>query len=113
MAVLEAQGVEVVEDLELKDARALLDRAGLQAPDLAAYLEYHGFAASAARGRNPETVEPTTAVIAYNGAETRFPETIAWLEARFKVTATPVTDPKAGIDILVVQGTKTPTYRAP
>jgi hypothetical protein len=52
-------------------------------------------------------------VIAYNGAETRFPETIAALEARFKVTATPVADAKAGTDILVVQGTKTPTYRAP
>ncbi len=84
-----------------------------RATDLAGYLDYQGFAASAPRGRNPETVEPKTAVIAYNGAETRFPESIAWLEARFKVTVTLVTDPKAGTDIMVVQGTKTPTYRAP
>jgi hypothetical protein len=52
-------------------------------------------------------------VIAYNGAETRFPASIAWLESQFKVTATPRLDPKAGTDILVVQGTKTPAYRAP
>jgi hypothetical protein len=84
-----------------------------RATDLAGYLDYQGFAASAPRGRNPETVEPKTAVIAYNGAETRFPESIAWLEARFKVTVTPLADPKAGTDITVVQGTKTPTYRAP
>jgi LCP family protein required for cell wall assembly len=84
-----------------------------RATDLAGYLEYQGFAASAPRGRNPETVEPKTAVIAYNGAETRFPASIAWLEARFKVTVTPIADAKAGTDIVVVQGTKTPTYRAP
>ena len=84
-----------------------------RATDVAGYLEYQGFAASAPRGRNPDTVEPTTAVIAYNGADTRFPETIAWLEAHFKVTVTPVTDAKAGTDIQVVQGTKTPTYKAP
>jgi LCP family protein required for cell wall assembly len=84
-----------------------------RAGDLAGYLEYQGFAASAPRGKDPATVEPKTAVIAYNGAETRFPESIAWLEARFKVTVTPVTDAKAGTDIVVVQGTQTPTYRAP
>jgi len=84
-----------------------------RATDLAAYLEYNGFAASAPRGRNPEKVEPTTVVIAYNGAETRFPATIAWLEARLKITVTPRTDPKAGTDILVVQGTATAKLRAP
>jgi len=84
-----------------------------RAGDLAGYLEYQGFAASTPRGKDPAAVEPKTAVIAYNGAETRFPESIAWLEARFKVTATPVADPKAGTDIVVVQGTQTPTYRAP
>ena len=50
---------------------------------------------------------------AYNGAETAFPKTIAALEALFKVTAAPVTDAKAGTDIVVVQGTQTPTCRAP
>ena len=84
-----------------------------RATDLAGYLEYQGFAASAPRGRNPETVEPKTVVIAYNGAEARFPASIAWLEARLKVTVTPVADAKAGTDIVVVQGTKTPRYRAP
>ncbi len=84
-----------------------------RATDLAGYLEYNGFAASAPRGRNPDTVEPATAVIAYNGAETRFPASIAWLEAQFKVKVTPRTDPKAGTDIVVIQGTKTPAYRAP
>jgi hypothetical protein len=83
-----------------------------RATDLAGFLDYNGFAASAPRGRNPDTAEPT-AVIAYNGAETRFPASIAWLEARFKVTVTPRADAKAGTDILVVQGTKTPKVRAP
>jgi LCP family protein required for cell wall assembly len=84
-----------------------------RATDLAGYLEYHGFAASAPRRRNPESAEPTTVLIAYNGAETRFPASIASLEARFKIKATPRTDAKAGTDILVVQGTKTPKLRAP
>ena len=84
-----------------------------RATDLAGYLEYAGFAASAPRGRNPDEVEPTTVVIAYNGAEGRFPASIAWLEARFKITVTPRTDAKAGTDILVVQGTTTPKVRAP
>lgn len=84
-----------------------------RATDLAAYLDYNGFAASAPRGRNPEEVEPTTVVIAYNGAETRFPASIAWLEARFKVTATPRTDARAGTDVLVVQGTTTAKLSAP
>jgi len=84
-----------------------------RATDLAGYLDYNGFAASAPRGRNPDQVEPTTVVIAYNGAEARFPAAIAWLEARFKITVTPRTDAKAGTDILVVQGTTTPKFRAP
>jgi len=84
-----------------------------RATDLAGYLDYNGFAASAPRGRNPASVEPTTVVIAYNGADTRFPASIAWLEARFKVTVTPRTDARAGTDIMVVQGTKTPKYVAP
>ena len=84
-----------------------------RATDLAGYLDYNGFAASAPRGRNPDKVEPTTVVIAYNGAEARFPAAIAWLEARFKITMTPRTDAKAGTDILVVQGTTTPKFRAP
>jgi LCP family protein required for cell wall assembly len=84
-----------------------------RATDLAGYLEYTGFAASAPRGRNPDAVEPTTVVIAYNGAEARFPASIAWLEARFRITVTSRTDAKAGTDILVVQGTATPKVRAP
>ncbi len=84
-----------------------------RAADLAGYLEYHGFAASAPRGRNPDAVEPTTVVVAYNGAETRFPASIAWLETRFKLTVTPLTDAKAGTDIVVVQGTNTAKLRAP
>ncbi|HSW43067.1 MAG TPA: LCP family protein [Patescibacteria group bacterium] len=84
-----------------------------RAADLAGYLEYHGFAASAPRGRSPDLVEAETVVIAYNGAETRFPLSIAWLEARFTVTVTPQVDAKAGTDILVIQGTNTPPYHAP
>ena len=52
-------------------------------------------------------------MVAYNGAETRFPASIAWLETRFKLTVTPLTDAKAGTDIVVVQGTKTAKLSAP
>jgi len=84
-----------------------------RATDLAAYLDYNGFAASAPGARTPEKVEPLTVVIAYNGAEARFAASIAWLEAQFKVTVTPRTDARAGTDILVVQGTTTAKLGAP
>ena len=50
---------------------------------------------------------------AYNGAEIAFPKTIARLEAIFKVTVVPATDPKMRADIVVVQGSRTQRFQAP
>jgi LCP family protein required for cell wall assembly len=84
-----------------------------RAATLADYLDYEGFAASAPRGQEPDTVAQRTVVRAYNGAEAAFPKTIARLEALFKVKVVTASDPKARADIVVVQGTKTPRLEVP
>jgi len=84
-----------------------------RAATLAAYLDFEGFAASAPRGQQPDTRSATTLVTAYNGAGSRYPRTIARLEAIFGVKATFATDPKMRADVLVVQGTATPALEAP
>jgi hypothetical protein len=80
---------------------------------LASYLDFEGLAASVPRGQAPEEVAPTTVVFAYNGADERFPRTIARLEELFGLSVQPVADPAARADILVVQGTATPLLEAP
>jgi LCP family protein required for cell wall assembly len=80
---------------------------------VASYLDFEGLAASMPRGQTPDEVAPTTVVLAYNGAEERFPRTIARLEELFGVTAQPVADPTVRTDIRVVQGTDTPLLEAP
>jgi LCP family protein required for cell wall assembly len=84
-----------------------------RATALAGYLDFEGFAASAPRGQDPELAAPATVVTAYNGAETKYPKTIARLEAIFGVTAVPAVDPKMRAAIVVVQGTATPNLEAP
>jgi LCP family protein required for cell wall assembly len=80
---------------------------------LAAYLDFEGLAASVPRGQTPDEVAPTTVIFAYNGAEERFPRTIARLEELFGATAQPISDPTSRTDIRVVQGTDTPLLEAP
>jgi LCP family protein required for cell wall assembly len=77
---------------------------------VADFLGSMGFDASAPQER-PTTPPATTEVIAYNGAETKFPASIAYLEKLFGVTVTPVADPTATADIVVVtaKGTSVPT----
>jgi LCP family protein required for cell wall assembly len=84
-----------------------------RAAALAAYLDFAGFAASAPQREVPETVATGTIVTAYNGAEARFPRTIARLEEIFAVTAVTATDPKMRADVVVTQGTRTPRLEAP
>jgi LCP family protein required for cell wall assembly len=84
-----------------------------RAADLAAYLDFEGFAASAPRGGTPDTVAKSTIITAYNGAEERFPKTIARLEELFGVTVRTATAADAKADIRIIQGTSTPVLEAP
>jgi LCP family protein required for cell wall assembly len=80
--------------------------------DLAAWMEYRGLNASSPRQR-PEDRPKKTALIAYNGAETKYPQTIAFLEKALKTTAVPRTDPSARVDIAVTVATDTPKLTPP
>jgi LCP family protein required for cell wall assembly len=84
-----------------------------RATDLAAYLDFEGFAASAPRGQAPDTLARTTILTAYNGAEAKFPASIERLEALFSTTVVAATDPRKRADIVVTQGTATPKLAAP
>jgi hypothetical protein len=52
-------------------------------------------------------------VTAYNGAETKYPRTIARLEAIFGVPAVTAVDTKMRADVVVVQGKGTPVLEPP
>jgi LCP family protein required for cell wall assembly len=84
-----------------------------RAATLAGYLDFEGFAASAPRLKAPATVAPKTVVTAYNGAETKYPKTIARLQDIFNVTVVLADDPKMLADVVVLQGTRTPRLAAP
>jgi hypothetical protein len=80
---------------------------------LAGFLDYRGLAASAPRQKPPGAVPANTTIVAYNGAETKFPATIAYLETTFGVTVTTATDPAIRTDIVVTVGRATPDLEAP
>jgi len=81
------------------------------ATDLAAYLDYQGFEATAPTQR--ATKITTVKIVAYNGALTTYAESIARLEAIFGVTAVAATDPSIHADIVVTVGTSTPDLQPP
>jgi LCP family protein required for cell wall assembly len=83
-----------------------------QASDLARYLESWGVAASAPNQR-PEGRPSRTRLLAYNGAETRFPATAAFLAAALGVEVSPTEDPTARVDFLVVTARTTPALTPP
>lgn len=83
-----------------------------QASDLARYLESWGLTASAPNQR-PESRPSRTRLVAYNGAETRFPATAAFLAEVLGVEATPVEDPTARADFVVVTARTTPALTPP
>jgi LCP family protein required for cell wall assembly len=80
---------------------------------LAGYLEYFGLAASAPRQTPEGGVHPDSTVVVYNGAETRLPATIAYLEQLLGVTATFEADAAIRTDIVVTVGRDTPELEAP
>jgi LCP family protein required for cell wall assembly len=80
---------------------------------LAGYLAYHGLAASAPRQRPEGAVPATTRIEVYGDALEKFPVTIAFLEARFKVTAVAATDPGVSANVVVTIGRNTPALEAP
>ena len=80
---------------------------------LAGYLEYHGLAASAPRGKPDGAVPARTVVTVYNGASERIPATIAYLEALFDVTVKTATDPAVRADVVVTIGRDTPELEPP
>ncbi|MCU0504956.1 MAG: LCP family protein, partial [Chloroflexi bacterium] len=71
-----------------------------QAADVASYLAWSGMEASAPNQKPDE--QPTATVIrVYNGAETKMPQTVAYLEKVLKATVEPVTDPAVRVDVIV------------
>ena len=80
---------------------------------LASYLEYHGLAASAPRGKPPGSVPAKTVVTIYNGAETKLPATIAYFEQLFKIKVKTVSDPAIRADVVVTIGRDTPDLQPP
>jgi LytR cell envelope-related transcriptional attenuator len=80
---------------------------------LASYLEYHGLAASAPRGKPPGSVPAKTVVTIYNGAETKLPATIAYLEQLFKIKVVTKADPAIRADVVVTIGRNTPDLQPP
>jgi LCP family protein required for cell wall assembly len=80
---------------------------------LAGYLEYHGLAASAPRGRPKGAVPSKTVVTVYNGAESKIPATIAYLEQLFDAKVTAKADPAIPVDVVVTIGRNTPELQPP
>ncbi|MBA2299747.1 MAG: LCP family protein [Chloroflexi bacterium] len=80
---------------------------------LAGYLEFHGLAASAPRGAPDGAVPADTVVTLYNGAETRLPATIAYLEKLFGVTVKTAADATVRTDIVIEIGRGTPDLEPP
>jgi LCP family protein required for cell wall assembly len=83
------------------------------AADVAAWLASQGLDASAPRQRPDQRGLATTLIRAYNGAETRFPQTAAFLTETFGVRLTPVSDPAARVDFALITGARTPDLTPP
>ncbi len=71
------------------------------------YLQSMGFSASAPSQRPPGPALTTTQVVAYNGAEVKFPRSVAFLQQLLGVTAVTRVDPAAPADLVVTTATTT------
>jgi LCP family protein required for cell wall assembly len=80
---------------------------------LAGYLEFHGLAASAPRQKPEGAVPAKTVITVYNGAETKLPATIAYLEKLFGVTVKTASDTTVRTDVVIVIGRNTPDLEPP
>jgi LCP family protein required for cell wall assembly len=83
-----------------------------QASDVAGYLSWSGMQASAPN-QKPDEKPATTVVRVYNGAETRLPQTVAYLKKTFGVAPEPVSDPAVRVDVIVITAPDTPKIQAP
>ncbi len=84
-----------------------------QATRIAGYLEYYGISASAPNQKPDTTGQSATIIRVYNGAETRIPSTLAFLEKVFEATSEPVADPTMTADVVIITGTTTKDLKAP
>jgi LCP family protein required for cell wall assembly len=84
-----------------------------RASSLAGYLGYYGLTASAPTTRPDVTGLTTTRIVVYNGAEARLPETIAFLESKFKVKVELKQDAAIHVDVIVSTGSSTPNLAPP
>ena len=112
-------------DPKLEDTRAALGQENAsiwvlngggdagQAALLAAYLEYYGLTASAPNGKPDVTGLTKTRIVVYNGAEARIPETISFLEAKFKVKVELKQDSAVAVDVIASVGSATPALTPP
>lgn len=83
-----------------------------QASDLARYLEAWGITASAPAQR-PDARPSRTRILAYNGAETRFPATATFLADVLGVAVVPTEDPTARVDFAIITARTTPSLTPP
>ena len=81
--------------------------------DIAGYLEFYGLTASAPPAKPDVTGLATTRIVVYNGAEARLPETIAFLETKFKVQVQLKQDSAVSVDVIVTTGVSTPNLAPP
>jgi LCP family protein required for cell wall assembly len=84
-----------------------------EASRLAEYLSYVGLAATAPNQRPDTSGRPKTVVRAYNGAEERFPLTVAALREVFGVEVEPMTDAAIRVDFVIITGQQTPQLTPP
>jgi LCP family protein required for cell wall assembly len=80
---------------------------------LAAYLEFHGLAASAPRQAPEGDVPADTMITVYNGVETELTGTIAYLEDLFGVKVKTSIDAAMRTDVVIVIGRDTPDLEPP
>ena len=84
-----------------------------EAARLSEYLSYLGLAASAPNQKPDTAGLSATTVRAYNGAEDKFPLTVAALRTVFGVEVIPVADPAVRIDFEIITATSTPELTPP
>jgi LCP family protein required for cell wall assembly len=84
-----------------------------QASRIADYLEVNGITASAPNQRPDARGLSTTRILAYNGAETEFPATAAFLTEIFDVELTPAADPAVRTDFAITTAPSTPELTPP
>ena len=84
-----------------------------EAARLSEYLSYLGIAASAPNQKPDVTGLPATAIRAYNGAENKFPLTLAALRQVFGVEVIPIADTTVRTDFEIITASTTPQLTPP